>query len=105
MLIALYYWRCIEGLVIEDSGFVSGIKSVLDSVSPVFIWYGLGCMMTTMAEVFSCPDSYDGESYLRIDCKSECWTIKHCVYMFSTIPLLLFGTLAGIEARIFWPQF
>jgi hypothetical protein len=72
MLITLYYWRCIEGLIILDDGFVSGVKSVIDSISPLFIWYGLGCMMVVMTEVFSCPDSYDGDTYLHIDCKSTC---------------------------------
>jgi hypothetical protein len=105
MLIALYYWRCIEGLIILDDGFVSGVKSVIDSVSPIFIWYGLGCMMAIMTDVFSCPDSYDGDTYLRIDCKSTCWTSEHFAYMFSTIPLLIFGIITGIETRIYWQMF
>jgi hypothetical protein len=40
ILIALYYWKGIERLVILDDGFVSEVKSIIDSISPLFIWYG-----------------------------------------------------------------
>jgi hypothetical protein len=53
ILITLYYWKLIDELIIPYSGFVSGVKSIIDTISPMFLWFGLGGMMASMTEVFS----------------------------------------------------
>jgi hypothetical protein len=61
-------------IVFYTEGFVSIVKSVIDTVAPVLSGVAFVPILFWFFEVFSCVDEYDGDTYLTIDCEEKCWT-------------------------------
>jgi hypothetical protein len=67
MAIYFYYRFAMERQVFPHDGSLSMIKSMIDTITPLFAWTALPCFYHITFELFSCADEYDGTFYLHIN--------------------------------------
>jgi hypothetical protein len=78
------------------------LKSVVDSVTPVLVWFAFGGITSYCLEIFYCADTYDGIAYLSIDCQSRCWTGTHIGFL-SAVTLITPAVVAlMVKGRVLW---
>jgi hypothetical protein len=90
-ILALY------NLVFNESfpkhGVKASLKSILDTLTPVFVYSGFIPVFHNVLEVYNCNSKYKGDEFLDIDCYQDCWSTDHYIYM----------TLGGVALAVYIP--